>query len=65
MQVELVRQQQGARGLGLEYNADLVELSRRRAREAGLIDRARFEKADIFESDFSQATVVTLYLLRT
>lgn len=54
---------EGARGLGLEYNADLVELSRRRAREAGQIDRARFEKADIFESDFSQTTVVTLYLL--
>ena len=54
---------EGAQGLGIEYNADMVELSRRRAREAGVAERARFEKADIFESDFSQATVIPMYLL--
>ena len=54
---------EGARGLGIEYNPDMVELSRRRAQQAGVADRARFEKADIFESDFSQATVITMYLL--
>ena len=54
---------EGARGLGIEYNPDMVELSRRRAQQAGVADRARFEKADIFESDFSQATVITRYLL--
>ncbi len=53
----------GVRALGLEYNADLVELSKRRAREAGLEAKVKFEKADIFESDYSSATVVTLYLL--
>ena len=53
----------GARGLGIEYNPDLVELSRRNAAAAGVADRARFEKADIFQSDFSAATVVTMYLL--
>ena len=54
---------EGARGLGIEYNPDMVELSRRRAQEASVAERTRFEKADIFESDFSQATVVTMYLL--
>ena len=53
----------GARGLGIEYNADLVALAQRRAQAAGVADRARFEKADIFEYDFSRASVVTLYLL--
>ena len=53
----------GARGLGLEYNPEMVALAQRRAREAGVADRARFEKADIFESDFSKADVITMYLL--
>ena len=54
---------EGAQGLGIEYNPDMVELSRRRAREALVAERARFEKADIFESDFSPASVITMYLL--
>ncbi len=54
---------EGAQALGIEYNPDMVELSRRRAQEALVAERARFEKADIFESDFSQATVITMYLL--
>lgn len=54
---------EGAQGLGIEYNPDLVELSRRRAQQAGVAGRARFEKADIFESDFSRADVITMYLL--
>lgn len=53
----------GASGLGLEYNPDMVALAQRRAREAGVADKARFEKADIFESDFSKADVITMYLL--
>ncbi|HXF67628.1 MAG TPA: methyltransferase domain-containing protein [Burkholderiales bacterium] len=53
----------GARALGIEYNPDLVELSRRNAAKAGVAERARFVRGDIFESDFSQATVVTLFLL--
>lgn len=53
----------GARALGLEYNPDMVELSRRRAREAGVADKVEFRQADIFASDFSNATVVTMYLL--
>ena len=55
--------QRGATGHGIEYNPNLVELSKRSAEAAGMSARATFEKADIFVSDFSKATVVTLFLL--
>lgn len=53
----------GARAYGIEYNPDMVELSKRNAAIEGVSDKATFEKADIFESDFSKATVITLFLL--
>jgi len=53
----------GATAHGIEYNPDLVELSKRNAQSEGVSDRATFEKADIFESDFSKASVITLFLL--
>jgi hypothetical protein len=53
----------GARALGIEYNPDLVALSRRRAAAAGVSDRATFIEADIFETDLSRASVITLFLL--
>jgi len=53
----------GARAMGIEYNPDMVDLSNRNAEKAGVTDKAKFIKADIFETDFSQATVVTMYLL--
>ena len=53
----------GARAMGIEYNPDMVELSKRNAAEAGIGDRATFVKADLFETDFSKATVVTMFLL--
>jgi precorrin-6B methylase 2 len=53
----------GARALGIEYNPDMVELSKRNAAKEGVGGKANFMKADIFESDFSQATVITMYLL--
>ena len=53
----------GARALGIEYNPDMVELSKRNAEKAGVSDRAQFRKADLFETDFSQATVITMFLL--
>ena len=55
----------GARALGIEYNPDMVELSKRNAEKAGVAGKANFMKADLFESDFSQATVITMYLLPT
>jgi hypothetical protein len=53
----------GARAYGIEYNADMVQLSKRTAEEAGVGSRATFEEADLFESDFSKATVITMFLL--
>ncbi len=53
----------GAKALGIEYNPDLVELSKRNAAKAGVGEKAKFVKADIFESDFSEATVITMFLL--
>jgi SAM-dependent methyltransferase len=55
----------GARALGVEYNPDLVELSRRNAAEAGVSRRATFVHGDMFEADISQATVLALFLLTT
>jgi len=53
----------GARALGIEYNPDMVELSKHNAAREGVSDRASFMKADLFESDFSKATVITMFLL--
>lgn len=53
----------GIPALGIEYDPDMVELSKRKAQEAGVGDRAQFVKADIFETDFSKATVITMFLL--
>jgi len=52
----------GARGLGIEYNSNLVELSKRNAERAGVSDRVEFVQADFFETDFRQGTVITMYL---
>src|SRR5687767_1624193 len=53
----------GARAMGIEYNPDMVGLSERNAKEAGVTDRATFVKADLFETDFSKAQVITMFLL--
>ena len=53
----------GARGLGVEYNNDMVELSKRLAAKEGVADRAQFVQGDMFQADFSKATVLALFLL--
>ena len=53
----------GARALGVEYNPDMVALSRRLAQEAGVADKAQFVQADMYEYDISKATVMALFLL--
>ena len=53
----------GARATGIEYNPDMVELSKANAAKAGVSEKAAFMKADLFETDFSQATVITMFLL--
>jgi precorrin-6B methylase 2 len=53
----------GARAIGIEYNPDMVELATQNAAKAGVPDKATFMKADLFETDLSQATVITMFLL--
>jgi precorrin-6B methylase 2 len=53
----------GARAIGVEYNPDMVALSRRLAKEAGVSDKATFIEGDMFEADISKATVLALFLL--
>jgi hypothetical protein len=53
----------GTKALGIEYNPDMVELSKRNAQQAGVADKAQFKRADLFETDFSDATVITMFLL--
>jgi SAM-dependent methyltransferase len=53
----------GSKALGIEYNPDMVELSKQSAAKDGVSDKASFVKADLFESDFSQAQVITMFLL--
>lgn len=53
----------GAQALGIEYNPDMVKLSRHNAENAGVADRAKLVKADLFQADLAQATVITMFLL--
>ena len=53
----------GIKARGIEYNPDMVALSKKRAQAAGVAGRATFVQGDIFKTDFSDATVVTLFLL--
>ncbi len=55
--------QRGARAMGIEYNPEMVELATKNAAAAGVSDRAKFMKADLFETDFSKADVITMFLL--
>jgi SAM-dependent methyltransferase len=53
----------GARALGVEYNPDMVELSKRNAVKAGVGDKATFVQGDMYAAEFQQATVLALFLL--
>lgn len=53
----------GATALGIEYDPKLVALARANAARAGVSSRASFVRADIFDAEFSDATIVTMYLL--
>ena len=53
----------GARAMGVEYNPEMVALSRRNAVKEGVAERAKFLQGDMFEADISQATVLALFLL--
>jgi SAM-dependent methyltransferase len=53
----------GATAIGVEFNPQMVELSRGNAKKEGVSDRATFVNGDLFEYDFSKANVLTLFLL--
>ena len=60
--VILAAQKFGARGVGVDLNGELVQQSRENAVKAGVADRVTFLQQDLFMTDLSEATVVTLYL---
>ena len=53
----------GARSMGIEYNPDMARYAQGNVVKAGVTDRARILNGDIFATDFTTATVVTMYLL--
>jgi len=53
----------GARGFGVDLDKRLVTLANNNARKAGVADRAKFYARDLFETDLSPASVITIYLL--
>jgi len=53
----------GAKALGIEFNPDMVALSKKKAELAGVEDKATFLQTDLFEYDLSSATVITMFLL--
>lgn len=55
----------GARGIGIDIDPDRIAECLENAKNAGVSDRVTFRQADLFETDFSDATVLTLYLLST
>ncbi len=55
----------GARGVGIDINPERIKESRENARKAEVTDRVSFRTEDLFEADFKDATVVTLYLLQS
>ncbi len=56
-------QKYGARGIGIDINPERIKESNENAKKAGVSDRVKFIQQDLFETNFSEATVVTLYLL--
>ncbi len=52
----------GARGVGVELDADLIKQSNRNAQKAGVTDKVRFIQEDLFKADLSDATVIAIYL---
>jgi ubiquinone/menaquinone biosynthesis C-methylase UbiE len=56
-------QKVGARGIGIDINPERIREANQNAQKAGVTDRVQFRQQDLFQTDFSEATVVTLYLL--
>ncbi|OUL26650.1 SAM-dependent methyltransferase [Nostoc sp. T09] len=56
-------QRYGTRGVGIDINPERIEEANQNAKTAGVTDRVKFVQQDLFNTNLSQATVVTLYLL--
>ncbi|HEY5896473.1 MAG TPA: methyltransferase domain-containing protein [Burkholderiales bacterium] len=65
--IAIAAAKRGARATGIEYNPDMVKYANEKAQQAGVAGvgagKATIRQADIFQTDFTSATVVTLYLL--
>ncbi len=65
--IAIAAAKRGLRAMGIEYNPEMVDFANRAAKQAGVfgeaVGKATIVHGDIFEKDFSQATVVTMYLL--
>lgn len=61
--IAAVKQHDAQKATGVEINPDLVQKSRDNAKKAGVSDKVQFLEQDLFKTDLSDATVVTLYLL--
>jgi len=61
--IAIAAAKRGLRALGIEYDSDMANLCRENAAKEGVSAKAEFRQADIFETDFSAATVLTMYLL--
>jgi len=59
----MAAEEYGARGVGIEIDPKRIQEARENAQEAGVTDQVKFIQQDLFETDLSEATVVTLYLL--
>jgi 2-polyprenyl-3-methyl-5-hydroxy-6-metoxy-1,4-benzoquinol methylase len=55
----------GVHAMGVEYNPDMIQLSRDAAKKEGVSEMATFVQADLFKTDLSKATVITMFLLPT
>src|SRR5215510_11621445 len=53
----------GATAIGVEYNPDMVTLSRANAQQQGVTGKVTFVQADLFQTDLSKPTVITMFLL--
>ncbi|MBW4677468.1 MAG: class I SAM-dependent methyltransferase [Desmonostoc geniculatum HA4340-LM1] len=61
--VNTAAQRYGTRGIGIDIDPQRVQEANENAQKAGVTDRVKFVQQDLFNTDFSEATVVTLYLL--
>ncbi|MEH2327540.1 methyltransferase domain-containing protein [Nostoc sp.] len=61
--VNTAAQKFGTRGVGIDINPERIQEANENAKKAGVTDRVKFVQQDLFNTDFSEATVVTLYLL--